>query len=77
MKTSIIGRKEKGNVETYTVKAGRYLFDIILDHKNHETLIFDHQREIFISEFYGSYLSTALKEIKQFLNLWHLKKGLK
>ena len=71
MKISIIKHVDKGNVEIYTLKTRNGLmFDIIVSHEHHETMIFDYQNESIISEMYGVYVDMALKELKGFLALW-------
>ena len=71
MKLSIINYRDNGASEVYTLKSRRgYLYDIIINHEEHETLIFDYQTERFISEIYGVYLNIALNELHQFTRLW-------
>ena len=71
MKLSIVSHEDKGISEIYTLETRNGLkFDIILSHEHHQTIIFDYQRELIIEEIYGVYLSVALNELKQYLNLF-------
>ena len=71
MKLSIIKHEEKKGCDTevYTLKTKRgNIFEIIIDHYMHETLIVDLQRESIIHELYGVYLNNALRELSSYVN---------